>query len=142
MVGFIKGLFSGKPKSEENNRAQSDVVPATEAKMRQKAVRQAAFFLDDNAAKTLGNVEYMKANRTVRRTFPKTASDPAEKETIATISAMQRTIASNGQLVISESGETPTLKVEAPKVDEAAERRRTDTSMDMFRNMARDIKKK
>lgn len=142
MVGFIKGLFSSKPKSEENNRSESEVTPSTEAKLRQPSVRQSAFFLDDNDAKTLGNVEYMKASRTVRRTFPKTASEPEEKETIMTISAMQRTIANNGSLVVSEPGATPTLKVEAPKVDGAAERRRTDTSMDMFRNMARDIKKK
>ncbi len=130
MAGFIKGLFgSNKPKDEQP--APPPIVkPASSQK-------EEAFFLEMDDARTLGNVDYMRKSKKIRRTFPKTVSQPEEQELVIEVSAMTMKNASlNGQVEEANPSEPLT-----PKVDEAAERRRTDTSMDMFRNMAKGIKK-
>ncbi len=130
MVGFIKGFFgSNKPREE-----QPAPPPVKTPAPSQKAE---AFFLEMDDARTLGNIDYMRKSKKIRRTFPKTASQPEEKELLMEVSATTMKNASlNGQVEEVNTPESLT-----PKVDEAAERRRTDTSMDMFRNMAKGIKK-
>lgn len=147
MVAFIKGMFNPKKKSEEVVAPQSDLAPAVvekkvpEKKVREKAVQQAlAYFLDADEARTYGNLEYMQAVKSVKRTFPKTASQPEEMEITIQVSANKSLIGKNGKLDLTDA--IVTVQPTASQVDATAERRRTDTSMDMFRNMARDIKKK
>jgi hypothetical protein len=131
MVGFIKGFFGSKKSQEEQVPAPPVVKPAPSQNLE-------AFFLDMDDARTMGNVEYMRQAKKIRRTFPKTAGQPEELERIVEVSSMGMRDASLAQsLEITSDGAQPT----APKVDEAAERRRTDTSMDMFRSMARNMRK-
>lgn len=147
MVAFIKGIFNPKKKSEEVVVPQSDLAPAVvekkvpEKKVREQAVQQAlAYFLDADEAQTYGNLEYMRTAKSVRRTFPKTASQPEELEITVQVSSTKSVIGKNGKLDLTDA--IVLSQPPASQVDGAAERRRTDTSMDMFRSMARDIKKK
>jgi len=128
MVGFIKGLFgSKKPPKEE-------FTPPPLAP--KKSQKPEAFFLGADEAQGLGDLNYIRKAKAIRRTFPKTFSNPEELAiTVEVSSIAKRNGNLNGQVVSVE----PISPV--PKKDEAAERRRTDTSMDMFRNMARSIKK-
>jgi hypothetical protein len=148
MTGFIRGLFQPKTQSSE---AEKTKVEKTEAKPKErpqpKKLSRAekvsrAFFLDGTEAGGLGNVEYMKAARKVRRTFPKTIDQLEELELVQEVSALIRTV--GGQLSASSSSDvakSEPSQTSTPTNNEVAERRRTDSSMDMFRKMARDIKK-
>lgn len=155
MVGFIKGIFSKKPAKETAQAApESAPKPApkpVEAAPKEKVVRQKpvrenaaraeAYFLDADQAQSLGNLEYMRMAKSVKRTFAKTVGNPDIKPLIQSVSATQRSVGASAAPVNPNAGSfTPDTKV--PTKDEAIERRRADSSMDMFRNMARDIKKK
>jgi hypothetical protein len=114
------------------------------------------FFLDPDEAQTLGDVNYMRRSVRVRRTFPKTLKNKDGFEVIKEVSAtgnkdfskfngngngfadvtFQNPISStNGN---GSSTETNTNGNSA----ESFKPKKTDTSMDMFRNMARNIGKK
>lgn len=104
-----------------------------------------AYFLDADDAKTLGNIEYMRTAKTVKRTFPKTAGNGGEFAQVKTVSAMGEmngsSVNGSGTPKPETNGSKPVEQPTAPS-EEVSDRRRTDTSMDMFRNMARDIKKR
>lgn len=141
MTGFIRGLFGSKPTDSVEEKA----VPEKKA----PAPKPEAFYLDMADARTMGNTEYMKTSKTVRRTFPKTLDQPEELELIQQVSAMDRIVEGETQsTMVSPFGSVvpeaaPEAAPEAPKaVAPAEERRSADSSMDMFRSMARDIKKK
>lgn len=135
MTGFIRGLFG-------SSKAQSVEAEAPKKVDRQPKESQ-EFFLDMNEARTYGNLEYMQTAKKVKRTFPKTASQPEELELVQEVSAMDQRIVAEG----AESASLPiteTQTASSPTISsssEAAERRKTDTSMDMFRNMAKQIRK-
>ncbi|MGV0027870.1 hypothetical protein [Phormidesmis priestleyi] len=143
MTGFLRGLFSGKGKSESEPKAE----PPKPAK--QKPIPASkdsnAFFLDANESQTYGNLDYMRASKKVRRTFPKTVDQPDEMEFVQEVSATKRIVESGKQVtvpnsvVIPRNSQQPVIEV---KKDEGGDRRKSDSSMDMFRNMARDIRKK
>jgi hypothetical protein len=119
-----------------------------------------SFFLDSDDAKSLGDIDYMRKAKRIRRTFPKTAGQPEEQEIEREISAM--TVFDEKGKVSTVSGPaTPESEI-APTFSKATEngtngatfggvsdfqseatqtRRKTDTSMDMFRNMAKKIGK-
>jgi len=82
----------------------------------------------------------------IRRTFPKTAGNPEEREYIVRVSSMGlergNKLSSMSTPSTNGLGPTPAQEPLKPQVDQTAERRKSDTSMDMFRNMARDIRKK
>ena len=105
-----------------------------------------AYFLDADDAKTLGNIEYMRTPKTVKRTFPKTAGNGGEFEQVKVISAMDEMNGSsmNGSSSFKPetNGSMPAEQPASPSSEEVNDRRRTDTSMDMFRSMARDMKKR
>ncbi len=69
MAGLF-GLFGGKKKEE-------DVQPKD------------AFFLDDESAKSMGDTEYMKAPKNIRRTFPAGAAGTGHFEVVKTVSAVK-----------------------------------------------------
>ena len=135
MVGFIKNLFGSK---DDNNGEQAP---------RQK---QKAFFLDPDEAKTYGDIEYMRKPNTVRRSFPKSLGNPEGGEQVEEVSALEKKSLSkpksnqpqmNQSASASQSttGEGQMYSAQDdPKIEE---RRKSDSSLDMFRNMARDIKK-
>jgi hypothetical protein len=150
MVGFIKGLFGSKAKKQ--GELQGDSSPSA------KAAKAQAYFLDADSAKTLGDLDYMRTAKAVRRTFPKTLANPDGFEKINQISsieqlkAMKEVAASvapeaiakiDAQIEAVQQEATASQNSQAPSSKTGyGGRRSTDTSMDMFRNMARDIKKR
>jgi len=140
MTGFIRGLFGGKAQ----NPGESD-RPVRVKKEVQKPVAQqrgGSFFLDPDDAKTYGDIDYMRSAKTVRRTFARKAGETEEKESVRQISAMDSMrMQENGQPeqkpTSPETTFQPTFKQESPSFD----RRKTDTNLDMFRQMAKDMKK-
>ena len=106
------------------------------------------FFLDFEEAQTLGDTEYMKQSKTIKRTFPKLKGNPG-KTIISQVSAdnmrgvdpsqeASRSSSSFGSSSASTSAETPAPEMQpAPKMNNV----KVDSSMDMFRNMAKKISK-
>lgn len=106
------------------------------------------FFLDFEEAQTLGDTEYMKQIKTIKRTFPKVKGNPG-KTIISQVSAENmrgvdpnqeapRSSSSFGSAAASTSAETPAPEMQpAPKMNNV----KVDSSMDMFRNMAKKISK-
>ncbi len=98
--------------------------------------KEDSYFLDPDSAKTVGDINYMRKPVTVRRTFPKTKTGGGGEITLEVSSIEKR------ELEGVTKAETPTIpetKFE-PKIPE----RRTakdSNSMDMFRNMAKEIRK-
>jgi hypothetical protein len=147
MVGFIKGFFGSKDKKQRE--MEVDSTPS------EKAAKAQAYFLDADSAKTLGDLDYMRTAKSVRRTFPKTLANPQGFEKISQISSIAQLEAMKEAAVTPEAIAKIDAQIEAVKQDNAAQngqapssqtgsgdRRSTDTSLDMFRNMARDIKKR
>ncbi|KKZ11392.1 MAG: hypothetical protein TE42_08080 [Candidatus Synechococcus spongiarum SP3] len=46
------------------------------------------FFLDNDAAQTVGNMSYLRSSNTIRHTFPKSASSPEGGEVVQEVGAM------------------------------------------------------
>lgn len=122
--------------------------------------KQGAYFLDADSAKTYGDIEYMRSSKVIKHKFPKTASNQAEFEEVETVSAMDKMKGNNGMspaTPVLENGSTAQWqpvamngsnstengsKSSANGFSENGDRRRTDSSMDMFRNMAKEIRKR
>jgi hypothetical protein len=124
MTGFIRGLFGGKGKQRQ--------APAPEEK--------GAFYLSSDDAKSYGNIEYMRSAKTVKRTFARKKGITEELESVKQVSALGSVrLNEYGVPVSGTSAEVITeARIEsAPKV----QRRQSDSNMDMFRNMAKDMKK-
>ncbi|MBW4461774.1 MAG: hypothetical protein KME47_16265 [Nodosilinea sp. WJT8-NPBG4] len=139
MTGFIRGLFGGKAK----NPGESDRPVRQQPAPQQPTIKQVggAYFLNEDDAKSYGNIEYMRSSKTVRRTFAKKRGDTVEKESVRQISALeakrlQEQGASVQKIAPSEVSIQPPVKKDA-----SADRRKVDTSLDMFRKMAKDMKK-
>ncbi len=135
MTGFIRGLFGG---GNKNNAQNGDV-----------------FYLDQDEAQSLGNAKYMRKAQTIRRTFPKSLSSPDKKELIQDVSAMDKQIVKSSGTILSaggvkakpaqpgsgaSSGASNTANT-AKSNGAAPQPRRLDTNLDMFRKMAKDVRK-
>ncbi len=137
MFGFIKSLFGSRDKSLDNS-----MVPQQS---------KDAYFLDQDAASTMGDVNYMRSTKSIKRTYAKTVDSPGEKATIKKVSSMNSKIYEEGEALAKPTFSAPSAPTPSsfanpapaqPKPEAgASERRKTDTSMDMFRNMAKDIRK-
>jgi hypothetical protein len=136
------------------SQSQESNVPATPA-TKQSKPKAEAFFLEPDDAKTLGNIDFMRSANKIRRTFPKqkVGADNAVVREVSSIDMkVSNGTSSNGMTAngTSSNGSLPAPKTESngtqpspsPVVEQGEERRRTDSSMDMFRNMARDLRKK
>lgn len=120
MTGFIKGLFERKGADE----AQSE--------------SSGAFFLDADSAKTFGDIDYMRTPKAVKKRFRMLGGE-GEIEVVEEISGMEKREV--GAETTRTGEEKSTAAPPSPSLGSAADRRRVDTSMDMFRNMAKDIKR-
>ena len=69
-----------KPDSEDLK------IPQLKKKPSQKQIKQ-EFFLDADASTSLGDLNYMREAKTIRRTFPGTADNPGTKERIIEVAA-------------------------------------------------------
>jgi hypothetical protein len=129
VVGFIKKLFRSKPKVEEEPTIDISVTPAQKPQ---------AYYLSSDEARTFGNVEYMRLSKSVRRTFPK-AKLGLDNESIRLISSMEQS--GRGSAIQPSSPAKSTELQRSSEGKEGTGRRRADASMDVFRKMARDIRK-
>lgn len=139
MTGFIRGLFGGKAQNPGESDRPARVKKEAPAAPRQQS---SSFFLDPDDAKTYGDIDYMRSAKTVRRTFARKAGELEEKESIRQISAMdsarmQENGAVEQKTAPPETTSQPTIKKDTASFD----RRKTDTNLDMFRQMAKDMKK-
>ncbi len=161
MTGFIRGLFGGN----NDNQPKED------------------FFLDQDAASSLGDVDFMRKSKTVKRSYPKAAGkiNLIEGETEKAVSSMQmketgaetKTVSYSSKVTpvapapVAAAPVAPAAAAAAPVAPAAAaaapvapaaaaaapaaapatkfepvkESRTPDSGMDMFRDMARNIKK-
>ncbi|MGK7891113.1 MAG: hypothetical protein AB4042_17425 [Leptolyngbyaceae cyanobacterium] len=141
MTGFIKGLFGGKKEQPQASAPRP----------------KEAFFLEPDDAKTFGDIDYMRQSKTIERTFPrgkaqvsrvssgsyKKVSDlgtPASSSATSS-SASQPSYMTPSQKPAFQSSSftppTPSFQQETPAVKKS-----DDANIDMFRKMAKDIKKR
>jgi hypothetical protein len=134
MTGFIRGLLGGKAK----NPGESD-RPVRQ----QPAIERAAgsYYLEPDDAKSYGDIEYMRSSKTVRRTFAKKRGETEEKESIRQVSAMEAVKLQENGLPAQKTAQAETFSQPTVKSEPSFERRKVDTNLDMFRQMAKDMKK-
>jgi hypothetical protein len=112
------GLFGKKDKKEDSENTES------------------AYFLDEDSAKTFGNIDYMRTPKAVRKTFP-TINGVKGADITEVISATEKTEGSTVSNTTNSSESVSPSTFEPKKLNT-----RVDSSMDIFLNMAKDIKKK
>ena len=108
------------------------------------------FFLSSDDAQTLGNINYMRKSVRVRHTFPKTLKNPDGFAVEREISSSQtNSISDLGDQTKSfntsssfKSVQNTSSNFSSEPVPSTPKKRPQGTNMDMFRNMARNIKKK
>jgi hypothetical protein len=131
MTGFIRGLFGGK----KDKPAQPSASAGS------------SFFLEADEAKSLGDLDYMRTPKAIRRTFPK-----GVQELNTSVSAMK--VQDNSSFQQPQSGFTaPSEPTSTGNGGTASgfgtpdanlgttSRAKTDTSMNMFRDMAKKIRR-
>ena len=76
-MGFLDRLLK-----KDSAESDSSIEPRKPAKE-----KPAEFFLDADSSSSLGDVNYMRESKTIRRTFPGTAASPGTKEQIMEVAA-------------------------------------------------------
>ncbi|MGC6483543.1 MAG: hypothetical protein ACON4T_08275 [Synechococcus sp.] len=76
-MGFFDRLLN--PGSSEGGNSNQKPQPAK---------KEEAFFLDSDSSSSLGDRDYMREAKTIRRTFPGTADSPGGKELVTEVAAM------------------------------------------------------
>ena len=108
-----------------------------------------SFYLNDDDAKSFGDIEYMRSNKTVRRTFAKKKGQD-HMESVREISALKKanvdgsSVKGQASYGVSETngGVAPSVSTPQPQPEAAKTRRRpASKDMDMFRDMAKKIGK-
>ncbi len=136
MTGFIRGLLGGK---KAKNPGEAD-RPVRQQPTIERA--DGTFYLDPDDAKSYGNIEYMRSSKTVRRTFARKAGETEEKESIRQISATKAVrLQENGLPQQPQTNQAETFSQPVAKKEPSFDRRKVDTNLDMFRQMAKDLKK-
>lgn len=125
MTGFIRGLFGGKDKAEQPQAPDG----------------KESFYLNPDDAKTFGNIDYMRSSKTVKRTFARKKGVTGELESVRKVSATESQRLREDGTPEPKAAEPMTPSPEAKKEEPTFNRRQFDTSLDMFRNMAKDMKK-
>lgn len=113
------GLFGKKDKSGNSNESES------------------SYFLDEDSAKTFGNIDYMRTPKAVKKTFP-TVNGVKGAEVVEIISATEKFEGSELEVSNSKASESAPKSTFEPKPTNT----RVDSSMDIFLNMAKNIKKR
>lgn len=113
------GLFGKKDKKNESENTES------------------SYFLDQDSAKTLGDIDYMRTPKAVRRTFP-TVNGVKGADITSAFTATEKLEDSK----IETKKNQPSEPVAKPTLEPKKLDTRVDSSMDIFLNMAKDMKKK
>jgi hypothetical protein len=95
-----------------------------------------SFFLDPDEAKSMGDIDYMRTAKKVRKTFPGTKAWGSAFEQEVEVSATKMTNGNGQKAVPSEL-----LQASDAQVDVGEVRRKAASDLDMFRKMAKDIRK-
>ena len=101
------------------------------------AKSESSYFLDEDSAKTFGDINYMKTPKAVKKTFP-TVNGVKGAEIVEIVSASEKKEGSESEVISSKPVETEVKPSFEPKKIDS----RIDSSMDIFLNMAKDIKKR
>lgn len=109
-----------------------------------------SFYLSPDESKTFGDIDYMRKAKTVRRTFAKslTGGGGESIKEVSSLKTRKRDQFSNqGQQSSlasfnSSSSSSSTTSSSSSFSPSSTKRNNTDTGMDMFRNMAKSIKKR
>ncbi|BAQ65176.1 hypothetical protein [Geminocystis sp. NIES-3709] len=103
---------------------------------------QDSYFLNPDESKTFGNIDYMRKTKTVKRTFAKSISGGGG-ELVKEVSALKMTKKNSNQTGFNSSSTTSSETSESNSsfTPDSQRLRKTDTTMDTFRNMAKQIKK-
>jgi hypothetical protein len=96
-----------------------------------------SYFLDQDAAKSFGDIDYMRTPKAVKKTFP-TVNGVKGAEIVEIISATEKIEGSEIEVNTTKPSESAPKSTFEPKLSNA----RLDSSMDIFLNMAKDIKKR
>ena len=129
------------------------------------------FFLSPDDSMTMGDINYMRTSKRTRRTFPKTLKNPGgfdlenevssvedrsnlykgsntnQSSTVNTVfnptPSSQSQVGITGGSAVNQTDAQPEASndsIQQPAL-QAPKRRQTDSSMDMFRNMAKNIRR-
>lgn len=96
-----------------------------------------SFFLDPDEAKSMGDIDYMRTARKVRKTFPGTKAWGIAFEQEVEVSATKMVNGNGQKAVPSELFQASSEDLK----DAGTVRRKASADLDMFRNMAKDIRK-
>ncbi len=138
MTGFIRGLFS-KRQSDEAAAPKPEKVKPAPQRVQQNSD---AYFLDPDSATSMGNIDYMRTVKNIKRTYAKTVNGtvPDLNVEVSSMTARKQKKVDTAQS-LSFGAAQPTPPTATPTPAQVRERRRADSSMDMFRDMAKDIRK-
>lgn len=141
MTGFIRGLFSKRQPDEATNPKPEKVKPEKVKPVPQRTQQNStAYFLDADNASSMGNIDYMRTVKNIKRTYAKGVSGvvPDLNTEVSSMTAKkQKKIAEASAFGATQSNTTAST----PTPSQVRDRRRADSSMDTFRNMAKDIGK-
>jgi hypothetical protein len=94
-----------------------------------------SFFLEPDEAKSMGDIDYMRTARKVKKSYPTTKAWGAGFEQETVTSAISKGVSQPSTFEVE-------LKAAEAAKPEVVERRKAASDLDMFRNMAKDIRKK
>ncbi|MBL1209416.1 hypothetical protein [Geminocystis sp. GBBB08] len=97
-----------------------------------------SYFLNPDDAKTFGDIDYMRTAKTTRRTFPKVQGGKGA-ELIQEVSSEKMTKKNSNEAIKPKSSSSNFSDPNSSFTPQ--ENRKTDTNMNMFRDMAKKIKK-
>ena len=114
-----------------------------------------AYYLSDDDAKSFGDIEYMRSVKTVKRTFAKKKGETEHMESVRQISATtmtsvddttsysapQASWSSSASTSNTPAASTSSESKPAASVPSTPRRVASSNDMDMFRNMAKKIRK-
>ena len=95
------------------------------------------FFLPPDEAVSLGNVDFMRNPKTIKRTFPKTLKGEGA-EVVQAVSSLGKKKLNRAEAA-SVAPPTSSSNSATPPVNN--DRRQASSDLDMFRQMAKDLKK-
>ncbi|MGB3535313.1 MAG: hypothetical protein WBA13_17580 [Microcoleaceae cyanobacterium] len=95
------------------------------------------YFLDPDAAQAFGNAEFMRRQQEVKKTFPKISGG---KPTVPPKISPKASFDTPKSSKSSTSSFTPSTPAETP-TGTPTQRRKADSNMDMFRDMAKNLNK-
>ncbi|MBM0743103.1 hypothetical protein JOY44_16060 [Phormidium sp. CLA17] len=141
MTGFIRGLFSKRQPDEAATPKPERVKPEKAKPLPQRTQQNSdAYFLDADSASSMGDIDYMRTVKNIKRTYAKTINGVVPDLNVE-VSAMTAKKRRQMEAAQSSFGVAPSNPTPTPTPAQVRERRRADSSMDMFRNMAKDIRK-